>query len=147
MTGGIAAVPLLTLLWLGWRLLDQDRLLEGQRIQDRLERAADLAAASRQRAIAATGQRLADGNLDWPDGSATIVIQGGRVEAHPASRVAFVPVVHPLMEAAPSAFARGEEFEFRLHDRGAAKVVVQLEPIRLRLIAYGAGYLAIATPI
>ncbi|MGH9602309.1 MAG: hypothetical protein ACRD24_07950, partial [Terriglobales bacterium] len=35
-----------TLGWLGWRLLEQDRALESQRIQERLENAADLIGAS-----------------------------------------------------------------------------------------------------
>ena len=34
----ITVVPLVTLLWLGWRLLEQDRVLEGQQIQQRVER-------------------------------------------------------------------------------------------------------------
>jgi len=35
-----------SLSWLGWRLLKQDRALESQRIQERLDNAADLIAAS-----------------------------------------------------------------------------------------------------
>ena len=34
--------------WLGWRLLKQDRALEGQRLQERLELAADHMAAGRK---------------------------------------------------------------------------------------------------
>src|ERR1700745_3087884 len=35
-----------SLSWLGWRLLKQDRALESQRVQERLDNAADLVAAS-----------------------------------------------------------------------------------------------------
>ncbi len=48
----ITVVPLVTLLWLGWRLLDQDRVLERQQIQQRVERGADLVVAALQRVIA-----------------------------------------------------------------------------------------------
>jgi len=40
------------LAWLGYRLLDQDRALESQRIQEQLEIAADLTAASLERKLA-----------------------------------------------------------------------------------------------
>ena len=36
----ITVVPLATLLWLGWRLLEQDRVLERQQIQQRVDTAA-----------------------------------------------------------------------------------------------------------
>src|SRR5215510_10776816 len=48
----ITVVPLATLLWLGWRLLEQDRVLERQQIQQRVERGADLVVAGLQRVIA-----------------------------------------------------------------------------------------------
>ena len=37
--------------WLGWRLLEQDRSLETQRVQERLELAADHVAAGLQRSL------------------------------------------------------------------------------------------------
>ena len=42
----LAGTPLVALGWLGWRLLDQDRALESQRLRERLENAATLAAAN-----------------------------------------------------------------------------------------------------
>src|SRR5215469_1795239 len=117
---GITVVPLTVLLWLGWRMLDQDRLLEGQQAQDRLERAADLAAASVQRAIAVSEQHLAAGDSNWPDGAVVVTLYDSRVEAYPAGRMAYLPVAPDLPEAPTSAFARGEDLEFRRHDRDAA---------------------------
>jgi putative toxin-antitoxin system antitoxin component (TIGR02293 family) len=58
---GITVVPLFTLLWLGWRLLEQDRVLEGQQAQQRMERAADLVVAAFERALSSSQQRLAAG--------------------------------------------------------------------------------------
>jgi type VI protein secretion system component VasK len=56
--GAITVVPLVTLLWLGWRLLEQDHVLEGQQIQQRVERGADLVVAALQRAIAGSEQQV-----------------------------------------------------------------------------------------
>ena len=55
---GVMVVPLLTLPWLGWRLLEQDRALESQQVQQRVERAADLVVAALQRAISASEQTI-----------------------------------------------------------------------------------------
>ena len=63
---GITVAPLATLLWLGWRLLEQDRILEGQQAQQRVERAVDLVVAALGRAVSSYEQRLAAGNEQWP---------------------------------------------------------------------------------
>jgi signal transduction histidine kinase len=117
---GITVVPLATLLWLGWRLLEQDRMLEGQQVQQRVERAADLAVAALQRALSSSEQRLADGSRQWPEGAAIVTFHDGRVEAYPKERVAYLPVVPPLREAPGAIFAGGEDLEFRRRDYAAA---------------------------
>jgi two-component system phosphate regulon sensor histidine kinase PhoR len=116
----ITVAPLATLLWLGWRLLEQDRILESQRSQERIERAADLVTNALQRALASSEQRLASGADDWPEGAVSVVIGGDRMDALPKARVAFFPVVLPLPEARAEAFAEGEELEFRKKDPATA---------------------------
>ena len=49
---GITLVLMAALVWFGARLLQQDRALERQRVQDRLERAADQVAAVLTRRLA-----------------------------------------------------------------------------------------------
>jgi len=117
---GITVAPLATLLWLGWRLLEQDRLLEGQQVQQRVERAADLVVAALERALALSEQRLAAGSEQWPAGAVAVTFRNGRAEAHPRERVAFLPVVQPLREGPAAVFARGDELEFRARDHAAA---------------------------
>jgi len=117
---GITVVPLATLLWLGWRLLEQDRILESQQARQRVELAADLVVAALQRVLSSSEQRLAAGGDQWPEGTVVVTFRGGLVEAAPRERVAYLPVVKPLREAPDSTFAQGDELEFRKRDQTAA---------------------------
>ena len=123
-------VPLVTLMWLGWRLLDQDRMLEQRQVQDRVERAADLIVAEIERAISASGRRLVSGNKAWPEGAVALVFERGRVRVYPRDRVAYVPVAQTLPEAPAGAFADGERLEFRLNDSAGAIEVRQQAYVR-----------------
>ena len=65
---GLTVLPLATLSWLGWRVVEQDRMLEGLQVQQRIERAADLAVAALQRSLASSERRMAEGVPQWPAG-------------------------------------------------------------------------------
>ena len=54
----VIVVPAAALAWLGWRLLEQDRALEGQRIQERLDRAADSISAALERRLTQIADQL-----------------------------------------------------------------------------------------
>lgn len=110
---GVLVVPLLALPWLGWRLLEQDRALESQQVQQRVERAADLVVAALQRALAASERRLTGDAATWPDGAIAVTIDDARVEVVPAERVAYWPVAPPMPEAPAAAFAAAEQLELR----------------------------------
>jgi signal transduction histidine kinase len=117
---GITVIPLAVLLFLGWRLLDQDRILERQQAQQSVEHAADLVVAALERAIANSGQRLVSGATEWPDGAVAVRIQDDAIEAYPKGRMAYVPMPRQLPEARGEVFAAGEALEFAQHDTGAA---------------------------
>jgi signal transduction histidine kinase len=114
------AVPLFTLFWLAWQLLQQDQILERQQIVDRTERTADLVVAALQRAIAITERRVASGDVVAEQGAVTFTFEGGRITAQPAGAVAFLPVAAALEEAPADAFAQGELLEYRRRDRSGA---------------------------
>lgn len=116
----ITVVPLALLVWLGWRLIQQDRLLEQQQIQQRVEHAADLLVAALQRAIADADRYLGPHLDPLPDGAVAVTFRRQDVEVVPVDRVAFVPIPHPLPEPAAAVFARGEALEFRQRDLTAA---------------------------
>jgi virulence-associated protein VagC len=66
------------LVWLGTRLLDQDRALESQRVQEQLEIAADLAAAAFERRLGELRQALTGPPADirLPGGTVFITSRG-----------------------------------------------------------------------
>lgn len=117
---GITVVPLATLLWLGWRLLEQDRVLERQQVQQRVERGADLIVSALQRAVSVSEQRLAAGSGPGADEAVVVTFHDGRVETSPRERLAYFPSVQPLPEALAATFVAGEDLEFRQQDRAAA---------------------------
>jgi signal transduction histidine kinase len=123
----VTIVPLGLLLWVGWRFFDQDRLVERQQAQERLERAADVAVAALQRGLTAAEQRLAGGERDWPAGAVSLAVGGDSVEVWPRERVAWRPSVPALREAGGETFAEGEALEFQRRDRaGAIRVYSEL---------------------
>jgi signal transduction histidine kinase len=103
---GVTLVPLATLVWLGWRLIEQDRALEDQQVRQRVERAADLIVAALQQAVSASEQRLAEGDSGWPKGAKAVAFRR--------------PAILPLPEAPSALFARAEDLEFRRGDLSAA---------------------------
>ena len=90
LAGTLAAATALG--WLGWRLLDQETVLERTRAQERLEVAADRAVAMLQRSLddleraAEAGGRVAEG---------TVAVKADRTSfrADPPGRLVFYPIV------------------------------------------------------
>lgn len=119
-------VPLALLAWLGWRTLDQDRLLEGQQERQRLELAADLITAALQRAFSADAARLAAGAHEWPAGAVAVEFTAGLARAYPREGIAYLPAVAALPEADASRFAQGEVLEFRGDHAAAVRIFREL---------------------
>jgi len=116
----VTLVPLITLLWVGWRLFEQDRVLERQQVRRRVEHGADLLVGALQRSIAASEQQIASGASEMPSGVVAVNIRDGVVEVLPRGRIAYVPQVPSLREAPADAFASGEALEFRQRDLNSA---------------------------
>jgi signal transduction histidine kinase len=116
----VAVVPLVALSWVGWRILTQDRALEEQQIQQRVERATDIATAALQRAVEATERRLVEGNKEWPDGAVAMTARGEAVQIWPRGRVSYLPLAPPLPELPVAPFADGEIAEFKQRDLARA---------------------------
>jgi hypothetical protein len=111
----VAAVSVAALVWLSWRLLEQDRALENQRIQERLERTADLIVTSLDLGLSEIENRLSA--LSDPGDHALSVAFGPReVETHPGGRLLYYPYIPPVRESPVTVFVAGEILEFRQQD-------------------------------
>jgi signal transduction histidine kinase len=110
------------LAWLGSRLLDQDRALESQRIQEQLEIAADLTAASLERSLAELEKALAGPPRDarLPYGSFLILAGATSVELSGIPRLLFYPDSAPVPARLNDALRRAERIEFQQNDPLAA---------------------------
>src|SRR5713226_3141100 len=124
-----------TLGWLGWRLLEQDRALENQRTQERLDNAADLIGASLLRKLS-EGESQLTGLLALSDpelgaraagltgqaaGTALIVVfRSQAVDAYPRASLVYYPFLPSAKEPPASVFAAGEALEFQQKDPAKA---------------------------
>jgi len=132
---GIMLVLAATLGWLGWRLLVQDRALENQRTQERLDNAADLIGASLLRKLSEGDGQLtgllalsdselgarASGLTGQASGSALIIVfRSQAVDAYPPASLVYYPFLPRAKEPPASVFATGEALEFQQKDPGRA---------------------------
>ena len=111
--GAITVIPLAVFLWLGGKLVTQDRAIEQQQAGDSLRAAADLVVVSLERAIAGSEQKLASGSDDWPAGAVTITFHANRVEVSPPGRLAFLPVAPAMPQVPVEPFRAAESLEFQ----------------------------------
>jgi hypothetical protein len=118
----VTLVSVSALGWFGWKLLDQERAVESQRSQERLEQAAGRIAAIARGILAETGERLgtwliappSDGK---PDEGLLLVVSdtpaGGTFSALPAQRLLYRRFPAPQPEDFTDTFADGEALEFQ----------------------------------
>ena len=120
----VLLVPAVAVVWLGARLIEQDRTLASRQLRERRESAADRLIAGLEQAVSATERRL-DGDPAGlpirPDDDAVLVtLRPGGIEAYPRDLL-YVPVLPPGPPEPTEAFERAEVLEFRAQDaRGAA---------------------------
>jgi signal transduction histidine kinase len=127
------------LLWLGWRMVRQDRELAEQRLQQGRELAADLALAHLQKSLALAEEQLAAlatatlsefprraAATKLPDDSALIADGGSDVVAFPEHRLTFYPLAPAGREAPASLFAAADKLE--LQDKDFARALASLRP-------------------
>ena len=121
----VLLLPAAAVVWLGARLIDQDRALASRQLRERRESAADRLVASLAQTLSTTERQLESNPTALPvqshEDSVLITLGPGRVEAFPPGRVLYLPEV-PQAPAEPTApFEAGEALEFRARDyQGAA---------------------------
>lgn len=143
-----------SLSWLGWRLLKQDRALESQRIQERLDNSADLIAASLLRKLSESKNQLnsflslSDADLatraselaSQDAGTALIVVfHPQAVDAYPRSALLYYPFQPTAKDTPANIFEAGEVAEFQQKDFAKATAVFrELSPSKTPTIRAGA---------
>jgi signal transduction histidine kinase len=120
----VTLVPAAGLVWLGWYLLQQDRALVDQRVQERRERAADLLVGTLDTKLRAVEQDLTKSSarelLAQGDDAVLVVLGPAAADAYPRSHLLYYPIASPCQEAVELVFRAGEDREFRLHDYAGA---------------------------
>jgi signal transduction histidine kinase len=113
----LTLVSVSTVGWFGFKLLEQDRMVQAQRRQERLEQAADRIAATLRGTLAETGERLSA----WittpppagkPEDGVLLTVDENSVTAYPTGRLLYYPAPSNEPEAPPEVFAQGELLEF-----------------------------------
>jgi signal transduction histidine kinase len=118
----LTLVSVSALAWFGWKLLTQERMVEAQRVEERLEQAADRITATLRGVLAETGERVAAPKWDppkWnagPDEGLLVEIAGNNLTVTPRQRLLYWPIAAAGNEAPSSAFAAGEQLEFQEKD-------------------------------
>jgi len=120
----LTVAPAAGLVWLGWRLLEQDRALEAQRALERQDHAADLVVNALSRQIAISRQQLTQSGDTSPlvlaPDAVIIAFQQDSIRDFPVGRLLYYPVVPEAREAPVGLFRSGEDFEFRQRDYAKA---------------------------
>lgn len=124
---GVAAVSVAALIWMGARLIEQDRALEAQQLRERREAAADRLSTALGRILSAEEERLSDlESLDLPPAADALAVgladasSSSDLHVRPENSLLYYPVITPGREAPARFFAEAEKWEFLDHDFGRA---------------------------
>jgi signal transduction histidine kinase len=113
-------VPSVLLVAFGWRLLQQDRAIGLQQLQERREQAADLVVSSLEQRLTEVEKALRDPaaieSLVADHDGVAVVFTRERVQAFPRERLLYYPVASPGREAPAEVFETGETLEYRQAD-------------------------------
>src|SRR5262245_7361962 len=110
----LALVSVSVLGWFGWKLLDQERIIDAQRSQERLEQAADRIAATLRGALAESGERIGSWEAIRPSEPGLLIyLTENTVAPSPGGVLLYDPLPTALPEAVPETFAEAEVLEFQ----------------------------------
>src|SRR5215471_11295269 len=109
----LTLVSVAALAWSGWKLLEQDRLVQAQQRQEVLAQEADRIATTLRGSLAETGDRLSA----WlasppapgtPKDGVLLIAHDNSLTAYPEGRLLYYPAPSSGPEARPETFAEGE---------------------------------------
>ena len=106
----LTLVSVSTLALFGWRLLEQQRMVEAQRSEERLEQAADQITAMVREDLAESSERLGAGLVS--PGDLLFSLSPTSLDAMPPGQLLYYPIPPPDPESNSKIFAQAELFEF-----------------------------------
>jgi len=116
----LGAIPLVALSWLAWRLLEQDRALDAQRVRERLDNAAALASRELGRSLDAWSSlllpSLAGDAVAIPPDTVLVVFDSAGVRRAEGLRLPYYPEVSSSAGPPAGLLASAEAIEFRERD-------------------------------
>jgi signal transduction histidine kinase len=125
----VAAVSVIALVWMGVRLLTQERAVEEQRLQERRAAAADRAVAALEQVLLAEERRLTNPlapHLVAGDDVLQFVADSAGIKVSPERAILFYPVMPAARDAPPELYSRAERLEFTERDHAGAIAVLRL---------------------
>jgi signal transduction histidine kinase len=131
---GVASVSVAALVWMGARLVRQDRALEAQQLEDRREAAADRLIASLEKLLSAEEEKLAglpSADFPPPEKDVVYIFAGSQASSEfrvwPENALPYYPEVSPGREAPADLFTGAERSEFI--DRDYGRAITDLRPL------------------
>jgi signal transduction histidine kinase len=122
----LSVVPLVVLGFLGWRLVEQDRALETQRLRERLDNSAALIVHELDRRFAEWEGFLEKSSesqrAEVPLKTAYFLISAHTASDHRGQPIAFFPSLPPVVDLPSHIFADAEAAEFREGDHAKAAI-------------------------
>lgn len=115
----VTLIPGAALVWLGWHLVEQEGVLERQRMQEWLERSADAVTAGLQAEMAAVQSSVISGEK-LPAGALRVELGEAGLIAHSGIPLLFTPDSDAARELPSPVWAAAEALEFSARDPAAA---------------------------
>jgi len=121
---GVAALSVIALVWMGVRLVHQDRALEAQRLEEQREATADRIIVALEKVLSEEERKLADNPIvnfsPAAEDFLLINIGPGELRVWPENALLYYPVITHGREASSRQYADAERAEFLDHDYGLA---------------------------
>ena len=119
----VTLVPSVLLVAFGWRMVQQEQVIEQGRLEARRDQTADLAIAALERSVSDAERLLRDpvaGGASLPEGAVVVSFERDRVVALPQGRISYYPISAPLAHAPSDRFQALDVAEYQANDRATA---------------------------
>jgi signal transduction histidine kinase len=122
----IAVISAIALIWMGLRLLEQDRALESQQLEERQKTVADRVVGILEQVLFLEERKLTE-TTSLPVGEDAVIVIATRDELHvqPEGSVLYYPKILTSPEIPPKIFADAERYEFIDHNYNRAISALQ----------------------